>query len=46
MKKEATKKGFQYCEKCNKQTLHTPKFGLVFQNKRLCTVCNTSNGIE
>ena len=46
MNKEASKKGFQYCKKCNKQTLHTPKLGLVFKNKRLCTRCNTSNKIE
>ena len=42
-KYEATEQGLQYCKECKKETWHTPKLGLVFQNKRLCEICHTSN---
>ena len=38
-----TTEGWQYCEYCKTQTLHTPKLGLVGLGKRLCTRCNYSN---
>jgi hypothetical protein len=43
---KATEQGNQYCNYCKKETFHTPKLGLVFENKRLCSVCSTSNTIE
>ena len=43
---KATEQGYQYCSKCQKETWHTPKFGLVFENKRKCSVCTTINQIE
>jgi hypothetical protein len=43
---KATEQGYQYCSKCKKETWHTPKFGLVFENKRKCSVCTTINQIE
>ena len=43
---KATEQGTQYCNYCKKETFHTPKLGLVFENKRLCSVCSTSNAIE
>ena len=38
-----TEEGYQFCKSCNKDTLHTPKLGLVLQGERLCTECRTSN---
>ena len=43
---QATEQGSQYCNYCKKETWHTPKLGLVFENKRLCEECSTSNTIE
>ena len=43
---KADEQGNQYCKECKKETWHTPKLGLVFENKRLCTICSTSNVIE
>jgi hypothetical protein len=43
---QATEQGNQYCNYCKKETCHTPKLGLVFENKRLCEECSTSNTIE
>tara|TARA_B110000503_G_C6986074_1_gene345313 strand:- start:144 stop:290 length:147 start_codon:yes stop_codon:yes gene_type:complete len=43
---KATEQGNQYCNNCNKITWHTPKLGLVGENKRLCSKCSTSNTIE
>lgn len=43
---KATEQGNQYCNYCQKETWHTPKLGLVFENKRLCEECHTSNKIE
>jgi hypothetical protein len=43
---KATEQGYQYCSKCQKETWHTPKLGLVFENKRKCSVCTTINQIE
>ena len=43
---KADEQGNQYCNYCKKETWHTPKLGLVFENKRLCSVCSTSNAIE
>ena len=43
---EATKQGWQYCNTCKKETWHTPKLGLVHLNKRLCTLCNSSNELN
>ena len=43
---KATEQGWQYCNRCKKDTWHTPKLGLVFSNKRLCTMCNTSNELN
>jgi DnaJ-class molecular chaperone len=38
--------GIQYCQTCKKETWHTPKLGLVFNGKRLCQTCRTSNYFE
>ena len=38
-------KGKQFCNYCNKITLHTPKLGLAIQQSRLCSVCNRANKI-
>jgi len=43
---KATEQGWQYCNHCKKDTWHTPKLGLVFSNKRLCTICNSSNKLN
>jgi len=43
---KAAEQGYQYCSKCKKETWHTPKLGLVFENKRKCDVCTTINKIE
>jgi len=43
---KATEQGNQYCKECKKETWHTPKLALFFENKRLCTICSTSNVIE
>ena len=40
---KVTSEGWQFCETCKMDTLHTPKMGLVFSGKRLCTRCNSSN---
>ena len=40
---KVTEQGWQYCDHCKKDTWHTPKLGLIASNKRLCTMCNTSN---
>ena len=47
MKKDpvATTRSKQYCPTCKKETMHTPKLGLVFENKRLCEVCRTVNKV-
>ena len=37
------KRGKQFCLHCEKETMHTPKLGLVMQGKRLCEECRTSN---
>jgi len=44
--KDITKQGYQYCNYCKKITWHTPKLGLVFEGKRLCSECNTSNKLK
>lgn len=38
--------GIQFCTNCKKETWHTPKLGLVFNGKRLCQICRTSNTFE
>jgi hypothetical protein len=44
MKQDAIhKRGKQFCLHCEKETMHTPKLGLVMQGKRLCEECRTSN---
>jgi len=43
---KAEEQGNQYCKECKKITWHTPKLGLVFSGKRLCSICRTSNEIE
>ena len=44
MNKDAIhKQGKQFCLHCQKVTTHTPKLGLVMQNKRLCEECHRSN---
>ncbi len=44
MSKDAIhKRGKQFCLHCQKDTIHTPKLGLVMQGKRLCEECNRSN---
>lgn len=45
-KRSWLKNGYQYCNFCKKETLHTPKLGLAMEGKRLCTVCCTSNYCE
>lgn len=42
-KYDATEQGWQYCEKCKKETWHTPKLGLAHLNSRKCQTCNTIN---
>lgn len=46
MSKQAQQPDNQYCKECQKVTWHTPKFDLSFENKRLCSVCRTSNKVE
>lgn len=41
-----TEQGWQYCEHCKQDTWHTPKLGLVGSNRRLCTMCNSSNRLN
>jgi len=43
---DITDQGIQYCQTCKKETWHTPKLGLVFNGKRLCQTCRTSNYFE
>jgi hypothetical protein len=44
MKQDAIhKRGKQFCLHCDKETMHTPKLGLVMQGRRLCEECNRSN---
>jgi len=43
---KVTEQGYQYCNQCKKDTWHTPKLGLVFSNKRLCSECRTSNKLK
>jgi uncharacterized paraquat-inducible protein A len=43
---KVTEQGWQYCNHCKQDTWHTPKLGLIFSNKRLCTRCNTSNELN
>ena len=44
MSKDAIhKRGKQFCLHCDKETMHTPKLGLVMQRKRLCEECHRSN---
>lgn len=40
---KVTSEGWQSCESCKMDTLHTPKLGLVVLKRRLCTRCNSSN---
>ena len=40
---EVLKRGKQFCSSCMKVTMHTPKLGLVYSNRRLCEKCSTSN---
>ena len=42
-KGEPHQEGIQRCRKCNKETLHIPKLGLVLTGERLCTECRCSN---
>lgn len=47
MSKDAIhKRGKQFCKHCEKDTMHTPKLGLVMQGRRLCEKCNTSNDFK
>lgn len=43
---KATEEGKQYCNNCKKETIHTPKLGLVGENKRLCVKCRTANTVN
>ena len=38
--------GYQYCQRCKKETLHIPKLALTFEGKRLCSVCRISNYVK
>lgn len=43
---KATEQGNQYCKNCKEITWHTPKLGLVLEDKRLCSKCRTSNKVK
>ena len=45
-KNDIHKRGKQFCLHCDKETMHTPKLGLVMQGKRLCEECSRSNDFK